>query len=195
MPERLDLGAGSEVEPRRAWGIGSKLNSFHYLDICEDFDIREAAPEDIGALAALEALCFSLPWSSDDFAVEILENELAFYLVCASERGILAYAGLWAVLNEGHIMNLAVHPDFRGRGLGAVLLGELLDRAGAELGLVDFTLEVRAANMAAIRLYERFGFREEGRRREYYSAPREDAVIMWRRGLDERGPARDPASA
>jgi ribosomal-protein-alanine N-acetyltransferase len=135
-------------------------------------------------MAELDALCFSAPWRIEDFRYEILENDLAHYLVCEAERGIVAYAGLWAVLTEGHIMNVAVHPDFRRRGLGAAVLGELLRRSAGEFGLEAFTLEVRAANSAALRLYERFGFRREGRRKEYYSDPLEDAVVMWRRGPD-----------
>jgi ribosomal-protein-alanine N-acetyltransferase len=146
------------------------------------FDIRRAELRDVNALAELDALCFAAPWRAEDFLFEIFENDLAHYLVCAAERGIVACAGLWAVLTEGHIMNVAVHPDFRGLGLGAAVLDELLRRSAEELGLEEFTLEVRAANSAAIRLYERFGFKEEGRRKDYYASPREDAVIMWRRG-------------
>jgi ribosomal-protein-alanine N-acetyltransferase len=130
-------------------------------------------------MAEIEELCFSPPWSFADILREIEENELARYVVCAADRRLVSYAGLWAVLNEGHITNVAVHPDFRGLGIGAATIGALIERGRRESGLTAFTLEVRASNAAAIRLYGNAGFREEGRRRGYYSDPPEDAVIMW----------------
>jgi ribosomal-protein-alanine N-acetyltransferase len=87
------------------------------------------------------------------------------------------------VLNEGHISNVAVHPDFRGRGVGAALIGALIEWARRLWELSDFTVEVRASNIAAIRLYQNAGFREEGRRRRYYTNPAEEAIIMWLRNI------------
>ncbi|MDR2771031.1 MAG: ribosomal protein S18-alanine N-acetyltransferase, partial [Clostridiales Family XIII bacterium] len=87
------------------------------------------------------------------------------------------------VLNEGHITNVAVHPDFRGRGVGSAVLAALLERMRRGAGLTDFTLEVRASNAAAMRLYGKAGFLEEGRRKNYYTEPLEDAIIMWLRNL------------
>jgi ribosomal-protein-alanine N-acetyltransferase len=147
------------------------------------FDIREAESRDAAAIAEIEALCFSPPWSLADFLHEIESNELAHYLVCFDGPRLIAYAGLWAILNEGHITNVAVHPDFRGRGAGAALIGALTERARRLWGLSEFTLEVRASNVAAIRLYQDAGFREEGRRRRYYTNPTEDAIIMWLRKI------------
>jgi ribosomal-protein-alanine N-acetyltransferase len=112
---------------------------------------------------------------------EIEENDLACYIAGASDSRVISYAGLRIVLNEGHIMNVAVHPDFRGRGMGAATVSALIERTRSAFGVTDFTLEVRASNTAAIRLYENAGFLEEGRRRAYYSYPVEDAVIMWLR--------------
>jgi ribosomal-protein-alanine N-acetyltransferase len=143
------------------------------------FTIREAKREDARAMAKIEILCFSSPWSFEAILREIRENELARYIVCEENSRVVAYAGLWVVLNEGHIMNVAVHPDFREKGMGAAVLESLIERTGRESGVTDFTLEVRASNDAAIRLYERAGFREEGRRQGYYSEPCEDAVVMW----------------
>jgi ribosomal-protein-alanine N-acetyltransferase len=147
------------------------------------FDIREAESKDAAAIAEIETLCFSPPWSLEDFLYEMEENELAHYLVCFDGSRLIAYAGLWAVLNEGHITNVATHPDFRGRGAGTALAGALIERARRLWGLSDFTLEVRASNTAAIRLYQNAGFREEGRRRRYYTHPEEEAVIMWLRNV------------
>jgi ribosomal-protein-alanine N-acetyltransferase len=143
------------------------------------FNIREAKREDARAMAEIEVLCFSQPWSFEEILREIRENELARYIVCEEESRVVAYAGLWVVLNEGQIMNVAVHPDFRGRGFGAAILESLIERTGRDSGVTDFTLDVRASNDAAIRLYERAGFRKEGRRQGYYSEPCEDALIMW----------------
>jgi ribosomal-protein-alanine N-acetyltransferase len=145
------------------------------------FDIREAESKDVAAIAEIETLCFSPPWSLEDFLYEIERNELAHYLVCLDGPRLIAYAGLWTVLNEGHITNVAVHPDFRGRGAGAALIGALIERARRLWELSEFTLEVRASNVAAIRLYQNAGFREEGRRRRYYTNPTEEAIIMWLR--------------
>jgi ribosomal-protein-alanine N-acetyltransferase len=145
------------------------------------FDIREAVRADAAEIAEIEKLCFSSPWSLEDILREIEGNELARYIVCAAGRRVIAYAGLWAVLNEGHITNLAVHPDFRRRGVGAAVLEALLERTRRSAGLTDFTLEVRASNAVAMRLYGPAGFREEGRRRGYYTEPSEDAIIMWLR--------------
>jgi ribosomal-protein-alanine N-acetyltransferase len=149
----------------------------------ETFDIREAESKDAAAIAEIETLCFSPPWSLEDFLYEIEENELAHYLACFDGPRLIAYAGLWAVLNEGHISNVAVHPDFRGRGVGAALIDALIEWARRLWELSDFTLEVRASNVAAIRLYQNAGFREEGRRRRYYTNPTEEAIIMWLRNI------------
>jgi ribosomal-protein-alanine N-acetyltransferase len=145
------------------------------------FELRGARSADAAVVAEIEKLCFSVPWSLEEILREFKENELAHYIVGTDDRRVVSYAGLWAVLNEGHITNVAVHPDFRGRGLGAATIGELVGRTRRKAGLTDFTLEVRASNVAALRLYRNAGFREEGRRRGYYTEPTEDAVIMWLR--------------
>jgi ribosomal-protein-alanine N-acetyltransferase len=143
------------------------------------FNIREAKRKDARAMAEIEILCFSSPWSFDSLLREIRENAAARYIVCEEKSRVVSYAGLWVVLNEGHIMNVAVHPDFRGKGMGAAILESLIERTRRDSGVTDFTLEVRASNDAAIRLYERAGFREAGRRQGYYSEPCEDAIVMW----------------
>jgi ribosomal-protein-alanine N-acetyltransferase len=143
------------------------------------FDIRKARAADAPVVAEIEKLCFSPPWSFEEILRELERNALAHYLVCECDRRVVSYAGLWAVLNEGHITNVAVHPDVRGCGLGTAMLGALVERTRQNAGLTDFTLEVRASNAAAMRLYENAGFRAEGRRRNYYTEPVEDAIIMW----------------
>lgn len=150
--------------------------------------IRAAAPEDVDGMTALDALCFSAPWSRKSFASEVCENPLARYLVAeivgdgpdgeGRKPRLAGYAGLWAVGEEGHITNVAVHPDCRRRHLGRLLVASLISQTYRE-GLRDYTLEVRVSNLPAIRLYENFGFREAGVRKGYYEDNNEDAMIMW----------------
>ena len=131
-------------------------------------------------LAELERRCFSVPWSRNMLAEE-LDNALSAFLVALDESGAVAgYAGLQVVLDEGNILNVAVRPDCRRQGVAGKLLQVFLDFAqGNQLSLL--TLEVRASNYPAIALYGSRGFREAGRRRNYYEHPREDALIMTRR--------------
>ena len=141
--------------------------------------VRRATKEDIDALAALELLCFSSPWSRDAFVQDITRNPLARYYI-AEKNGIpVAYGGLWIIFPEGHITNIAVHPDYRKMSIGSVLLKELLEKSEAE-GVSSHTLEVRTSNRAALRLYENFGFSVAGIRKNYYEDTKEDAFIMWR---------------
>ncbi|MEW6423501.1 MAG: ribosomal protein S18-alanine N-acetyltransferase [Bacillota bacterium] len=127
----------------------------------------------------IEKLSFPTPWPRISFIHE-LQNELAFYLVALlKNKEVVGYAGMWLVLNEAHVTNLAVHPGYRGLGIGRALMNELIFRA-AFLGAVRMTLEVRASNKAAIGLYKSLGFEQEGRRKGYYEDTREDALIMWK---------------
>ncbi|MDR2771631.1 MAG: GNAT family N-acetyltransferase, partial [Clostridiales Family XIII bacterium] len=100
-----------------------------------DFVIREAARADAADIAEIETLCFTSPWSLKAILDEIEGNEAARYIVCADGERVIAYAGLWIVLNEGHITNVAVHPDFRGRGVGSAVLAALLERMRRGAGL------------------------------------------------------------
>ena len=133
--------------------------------------------EHLDAVAALERLCFPNPWSRAMFAEE-LDNALSAYLVALDEAGtVVGYAGLQVILDEGTILNIAVHPDARRRGIASQLLQVFLNFAEGN-DLAFLTLEVRASNYDAIALYGSRGFREVGRRKNYYEHPREDALIM-----------------
>ncbi len=129
--------------------------------------------------AALERVCFSDPWSRNMLAEE-LDNALAAFLAALDGTGaVVGYAGLQVVLDEGYILNIAVRPDCRRQQIASQLLEVFINFAqGNRLSFL--TLEVRASNAPAIALYERWGFAEAGRRRNYYEYPREDAVIMTR---------------
>ena len=135
--------------------------------------IKNAQPEHIPAIAALERVCFPAdPWPEDMIA------RMADRFTVAVEDGAVAgYLVLSSVLDEGNIDNVAVAPAFRRRGIADALVADAVIRAReAELAFV--TLEVRASNVPAIRLYEKHAFRAIGRRKNYYEKPREDAIIM-----------------
>ena len=142
--------------------------------------LRKAAPEDVPVLAELDRICFADPWSEESFFEEINYNEKAVYIVLETEGRIAGYAGIWKILDEGHITNVAVHPDFRRRGFGRRIVQALIDSVEAD-GVTSETLEVRRSNAPAIALYSSFGFETEGVRKGYYSNNGEDAFIMWRR--------------
>lgn len=128
-------------------------------------------------VAAMERICFPDPWSRNMLAEE-LENDLAAFLVALDGQGAVAgYAGIQVILDEGYIMNIAVRPDCRRRGIAGQLLQVFIDFAGGNK-LAFLTLEVRSSNYAAIALYGSRGFRGTGRRKNYYEHPKEDAVIM-----------------
>lgn len=128
-------------------------------------------------VAAMERVCFPDPWSRNMLAEE-LENDLAAFLAALDEQGAVAgYAGLQVILDEGYILNIAVRPDCRRRGVAGQLLQVFIDFAKGNK-LAFLTLEVRASNYAAIALYGSRGFRGTGRRKNYYEHPKEDAVIM-----------------
>jgi [ribosomal protein S18]-alanine N-acetyltransferase len=144
--------------------------------------IRRAVKEDIEALAYLEALCFSSPWSREAFVQDITGNPLARYFIATENETPVAYGGLWMIFPEGHITNIAVHPKYRQRGIGAALLKELILKSEEE-GITSHTLEVRVSNRAALGLYYKFGFSDAGIRKNYYEDTKEDALILWRESM------------
>ena len=130
-------------------------------------------------IAALERICFPDPWSRNMLAEE-LDNALSAFLVALDAGGRVAgYAGLQVILDEGNILNIAIRPDCRRKGVAKKLLKVFLDFAqGNRLSFL--TLEVRASNYPAIALYGAHSFRGVGRRKNYFEHPREDAIIMTR---------------
>ena len=134
-------------------------------------------------VAELERICFSTPWSRTMRAEE-LENALSAFLVALDDGdNVVGYAGLQVILDEGSITNVAVRPDCRRQGIAGKLLQVFLDFAQGN-HLAFLTLEVRASNYDAIALYGSRGFREAGRRKNYYEHPREDAIIMTKEFTD-----------
>ncbi len=131
---------------------------------------------DVTAVAALEKECFSAPWSEKSLMSE-LDNPLSMWLVAREGEALAGYIGAQAVLDEADMMNLAVAPQYRQHGIGTALVRALID-ALRERGVRTLTLEVRASNEAAIRVYAALGFVQVGRRRNYYEKPKEDALIL-----------------
>ena len=132
--------------------------------------------EHIPGLVEIENACFSHPWTYDGFAAEI-ESTTANFFVALSDGAPVGYIGFHAVLDEGYVDNIAVLPGYRRQGIAKLLMDSAFERC-AVLGLSFLSLEVRKSNAAAIALYESYQFKTEGERKNFYSAPREDALIM-----------------
>ena len=141
-----------------------------------NFEITRMTAADVADVAALEAVCFSDPWSEASVASE-LDNPLSLWLVARDAAGLLGYVGSQSVPDEADMMNLAVRPDARRHGAAQALL-QALEAALRENGIRSLTLEVRAGNAPAIRLYTQAGFRQVGLRKNYYFHPKEDAQIL-----------------
>ena len=140
--------------------------------------VRPASPDDLPAIVAIERASFSDPWSKGSF-ISLLERPRVFFAVAVDgpKRSVIGHVVTWFVLDEAELANLAVLPAQRGRGIGGLLLGAALDAAEAR-GATTMYLEVRASNEAALALYGSRGFREVGRRPDYYRRPVEDALIL-----------------
>jgi [ribosomal protein S18]-alanine N-acetyltransferase len=146
-------------------------------------EIRAMTLADLDAIMQIERLAFKHPWSRHMYLVDLEQNRMASYLVVfwpnSSDDAVppvLAYGGLWLMVDEAHIATIASHPEWRGCGLGQYLMLGLLDQAIAR-GAVSSTLEVRVGNLAARTLYEKLGYELRGMRRHYYEDG-EDALIM-----------------
>jgi ribosomal-protein-alanine N-acetyltransferase len=145
----------------------------------KDISIVKASREHIDDIVNVEKLSFKIPWSKQSITDEFLNNEAAVYFCVLASGKAVGYAGMWQVLDEGHITNIAVHPEFRRSGLGSALMETLLEEAGRR-GLRALTLEVRKSNLGAQALYRKYGFTDGGMRKRYYADNNEDAIIMWK---------------
>lgn len=143
------------------------------------FKIRPMESRDLVVVWEIEKLCFSIPWAKNAFLIEISENRCAKYFVAHINEQIIGYGGMWLMVDEAHITNIAVHPSFRKRGVGLTILKALADEA-LRNGADKMTLEVRVSNHKALKLYEGMGFVGVGVRKRYYSDNDEDALIMWK---------------
>jgi ribosomal-protein-alanine N-acetyltransferase len=133
--------------------------------------------DDLPAIEAIERNSFTTPWPRQAYRSELENNRLAQYLVVRAGDEVVAYAGMWMMVDEAHITTFAVHPGWRRQRIGEQLLLSLIDIA-RDRHAREVTLEVRLSNLPARRLYEKYGFRPVGLRPNYYSDDREDALIM-----------------
>lgn len=139
--------------------------------------IVDTRPEQLDDILLMEQRCFSVPWTHEQLMAQ-LSDFMHIFLAAEDENGrAVGYAGLMYVLDEGYISNVAVSPDRRREGIADMLLTELYERAKAKK-LSFLTLEVRESNIPAQSLYKKHGYTEVGRRKAYYSRPKEDAVLM-----------------
>ena len=165
----------------------------------EKFIIRRMTPEDLPGVLTVERACFTEPWSEASYRAALPQPYTTYYVaeavvadlvpaegtqsLTAAGSRIIATCGLYNLAGEGELTNVAVLPGWRGLGISRRLLERLFEESEDEIG--DYTLEVRAGNLPAIRLYESFGFTAEGRRPGFYDQPREDALIYWKRRKKE----------
>lgn len=133
---------------------------------------------DIPAVEEIEQEAFATPWTVEAFMNELTNNMFARYIVMEQRGELIGYGGMWIIVDEAHVTNVAVRADYRGQGLGELLMTELQHKAVA-FGADRMTLEVRVTNTVAQNLYRKLGFEPSGLRPGYYSDNNEDALIMW----------------
>ncbi len=139
--------------------------------------IRPMTIKDINQVCEIENNTFSLAWKAKDF-ISAIKDANNIYLVSEIDGKVVAYCGLWGIVGEGHINNVAVAKEYQQKGIAYKMLTELIKEARVK-GLDTFTLEVRIGNEGAINLYKKLGFRNAGIRPNFYVFPVEDALIMW----------------
>jgi [ribosomal protein S18]-alanine N-acetyltransferase len=139
---------------------------------------RKMKVGDLHKILEIESKSFATPWTYDAFYNELHTNQFAHYVVAEVDDEIIGYCGLWVIIDEGHITNIAILPEYRGKGLGEKLLVAVMDTAKS-LGAETLTLEVRVSNNVAKGLYRKLGFQDGGIRKSYYTDNFEDALVMW----------------
>ena len=147
--------------------------------------------ENVDAVYEIEKNSFATPWSYDAFVREATENQAARYTVLLEDGVPVAYAGVWFVMDEGHITNVAVDQAHRGKGYGEMVLKALIQLA-ADSGMSFMELEVRRSNVVAQNLYHKLGFIDVGYRKRYYADNNEDALLMVLINMPEAHPENDP---
>lgn len=139
---------------------------------------RPMTKKDIQAVSVIEKISFSVPWSKKSIE-EFFGQSNSVFLVAEEFGKVVGYVGMYQVLNEGNITNVAVIPGYKGIGVGENLMRDVINEA-KKLGVKSMTLEVRESNEAAINLYLKLGFESVGVRKKFYEKPVEDAIIMWK---------------
>jgi len=148
-----------------------------------NFHIRRMTVEDVPAVAELDRISFSLPWTERSFQFEVSSNPASRCWVAEQGGQIIGVVVAWLLLDEVHIATIATRPEFRRQGIAQALLAHVL-KLGAKDGALSSFLEVRASNVAAQAMYHKFGYEETGRRPRYYKDNGEDAILMTLEGLN-----------
>ncbi len=141
--------------------------------------LSDMSVSDLLDVQIIEHQSFTTPWSFQAFLSELVDNDNACYVIAKIERRLVGYIGMWIILDEGHITNVAVDPGYRNRGIGRLLL-ESMAVTAYQRGVRKMTLEVRVSNKVAQTLYTSLGYRFCGVRPGYYRDNNEDALIMWK---------------
>lgn len=144
----------------------------------DDVHIVPLKSEHIDDVILIDRLSFHTPWSRESLVQEISKNKFAKYVAVIKHNTVIGYGGMWIIIDEAHITNIAVHPEYRGIGAGNLIMEGLI-KICKNKGVGDMTLEVRKSNIVAQNLYKKYGFIEEGLRKSYYADNKEDAIIMW----------------
>ena len=144
----------------------------------EEVTFRKMTVEDIDQVYEIEKSAFTLPWTKESFHYEMTNNDHAYYVLAETEKGIVGYCGMWLILDESHVTNIAILPDERGKKLGERLMKKAIEIA-KDQGAVLMTLEARVSNHVAQNLYRKLGFQNGGIRKRYYTDNLEDALVMW----------------
>ena len=155
-----------------------------------EIEIEKMTPADLDRVMEIETLSYRTPWSRRAFLSELTENSYAHYFVARHRGKIVGYVGMWVILEEAHITNIAVDPAYRRQKVAWRLLEDMFRRA-KELGATRMTLEVRVSNVNAQDLYRKLGFVDRGIRKGYYTDTNEDAIIMWKDDLGPQKPKQD----
>lgn len=145
----------------------------------ESIIARKMELRDVDAVVDIEENSFPIPWTKNSFVTELTKNKLARYCVVEVDGVIAAYGGMWLVVDEAHITNIAVHPKYRGIGAGKKIVEALIEE-GKKINIYKMTLEVRRSNIVAQELYKKYDFMFCGVRPGYYHDNGEDAIIMWK---------------
>lgn len=146
--------------------------------------IRKGEKKDAAQISEIEKMCFSGFSSEETVLKEMENNKWATYIVAQINEGIIGYVGFWSVIDSCDINNIAVLPDYRGLGVGTLLMEEVIRLAGVSR-VEKIMLEVRSSNAAAMELYKKAGFKEVAVRKAYYEDNGEDAIIMSRYGVEK----------
>lgn len=144
----------------------------------QEITYRLMKVEDVDQIMEVERSSFATPWIKDAFVNELTNNHFAYYIVAVHQERLIGYCGVWVIIDEAHITNIAVHPDYRGKQIGENLLRRVI-YLSMVYGATKMTLEVRVSNHVAQALYEKLGFVRKGLRKGYYTDNQEDAIIMW----------------